>query len=118
MIGYAYVDSAGNTLLYFLEEKIKRRRNKFNVIVFMAKMKTVQQQLMNISAADPHAKKALKDIRKTIKAAAPKAEEVISYQMPGYKYYGMLVYFAACKNHISFYPAPGELNLEKRNVCL
>ena len=59
-----------------------------------------------ISNADPHTKKALKDIRKTIKAAAPKAEEVISYQIPGYKYHGMLVFFAAWKSHISLYPAP------------
>ena len=60
-----------------------------------------------ISNADPHTKKALKDIRKTIKAAAPKADEVISYQMPGYKYHGVLVYFAAYKNHIGFYPGAG-----------
>ena len=47
----------------------------------------------------------LERLRKTIKAAAPKAEELISYQMPAYKYHGMLVYFAAWKNHIGFYPA-------------
>ena len=47
----------------------------------------------------------MENIRKTIKAAAPKAEEVISYGMPGYKYHGMLVFFAAWKNHIGFYPA-------------
>lgn len=46
----------------------------------------------------------LQKLRKTIKAAAPKAEELISYQMPAYKYHGMLVYFAAYKNHIGFYP--------------
>jgi uncharacterized protein YdhG (YjbR/CyaY superfamily) len=49
----------------------------------------------------------MQQLRKTIKAAAPKAEEVISYQMPGYKYFGMLVYFAAYKNHIGFYPVAG-----------
>ncbi len=46
----------------------------------------------------------LENLRKTIKSAAPKAEEVISYQMPAFKYYGMLVYFAAFKNHCSFFP--------------
>ena len=46
----------------------------------------------------------LAQVRKTIKAAAPKAEEVISYQMPAYKQQGMLVYFAGYKNHIGFYP--------------
>ena len=72
----------------------------------MAKMKTAASVTEYIAAADPHAKKALKDIRNTIKAAAPKAEEVISYQIPGYKYHGVLVFFAAWKNHISLYPAP------------
>ena len=48
----------------------------------------------------------LEDIRSTIKAAAPEAEEVISYAMPAYKYYGMLVFFAAFKNHIGFYATP------------
>ena len=48
----------------------------------------------------------LQQLRKTIKAAAPKAEEIISYKMPAYKYHGMLVYFAGYKNHIGFYAAP------------
>ncbi len=48
----------------------------------------------------------LKQIRSTIKNAAPDAEEVISYSMPGYKLDGMLVYFAAYKNHIGFYATP------------
>lgn len=48
----------------------------------------------------------LKAVRAAIKKAAPKAEEMISYQMPAYKYYGSLVYFAAFKNHIGFYATP------------
>ena len=80
----------------------------------MAKMKTAVSVNEYIAAADPDAKKALRDIRKTIKAAAPKAEEVISYQIPGYKYHGMLVFFAAWKSHISLYPAPwGAASLKK-----
>ena len=47
----------------------------------------------------------LQQLRNTIKKAAPHAEEVISYQMPAYKLNGMLVYFAAWKEHIGFYPA-------------
>ena len=72
----------------------------------MAKMKAYATVDEYIALAEPKVKKALKDIRKTIKAAAPKAEEVISYQIPGYKYHGMLVFFAAWKSHISLYPAP------------
>ena len=48
----------------------------------------------------------LEDLRNTIRKAAPDAEEVLSYAMPAYKYHGMLVYFAAYKNHIGFYATP------------
>jgi len=44
------------------------------------------------------------ELRNCIKKTAPQAEEVISYQMPAYKYQGMLVYFAGYSNHIGFYP--------------
>lgn len=46
----------------------------------------------------------LKTLRAIIKKAAPDAVEVISYQMPAYKLFGMLVYFAAYQHHIGFYP--------------
>lgn len=46
----------------------------------------------------------LKRVRRTIRAAAPKATEVISYRMPAYRQHGMLVYFAGFKNHIGLYP--------------
>jgi len=45
----------------------------------------------------------LKVIRNAIKQAAPEAEELISYNMPAFKFYGILVYFAAHTNHIGFY---------------
>ena len=49
----------------------------------------------------------LKQMRKTIKAAAPKSEESISYRMPAYKWKGRpLVYFAGYENHIGFYATP------------
>jgi uncharacterized protein YdhG (YjbR/CyaY superfamily) len=41
----------------------------------------------------------LEKLRRTIKKAAPEAVEVISYLMPAFKYHGMLVFFAAFKNH-------------------
>ena len=46
----------------------------------------------------------LEEMRSTIRAAAPDAEERISYQMPAFALHGNLVYFAAAKNHIGFYP--------------
>ncbi|MEO8637295.1 MAG: DUF1801 domain-containing protein [Candidatus Taylorbacteria bacterium] len=49
----------------------------------------------------------LKRVRATIRKAAPKTEEGISYGMPAYKLGGIsLVYFAAFKNHIGFYATP------------
>lgn len=49
------------------------------------------------------ARAALERLRKVIKAAAPKATETVSYQIPTFKYHGMLVGFAAFKNHLSFF---------------
>ncbi|EMO38783.1 PF08818 domain protein [Leptospira noguchii serovar Autumnalis str. ZUN142] len=46
----------------------------------------------------------LRKLRSTIRKAAPNAEEKISYQMPAFALNGNLVYFAAYKKHIGFYP--------------
>jgi uncharacterized protein YdhG (YjbR/CyaY superfamily) len=48
-------------------------------------------------------------MRQTIRKAAPEAIEAISYQMPAFKLNGNLVYFAAFKNHIGFYPTPSGI---------
>jgi uncharacterized protein YdhG (YjbR/CyaY superfamily) len=50
--------------------------------------------------------KILQELRAVIQAAAPEAEEKISYQMPTFALKGNLVHFAAFKHHIGFYPAP------------
>ena len=53
---------------------------------------------------------ALERLRATIGAAAPDAVEAISYQMPAFKYRGrVLVYFAAFKDHLSLFPASGQV---------
>ncbi len=46
----------------------------------------------------------LEKLRKTIRSVVPKAEEVISYQMPTFRYNGGLVSYAAFKNHCSLFP--------------
>lgn len=46
----------------------------------------------------------LQQIRQTIREAAPAAKELISYQMPAFHLHGNLVYYAAWKKHIGFYP--------------
>ena len=49
----------------------------------------------------------LENIRTTIRKAAPGALEMISYGIVAFKFHGKpLVYFAAFKNHIGFYPTP------------
>jgi len=67
----------------------------------MTKVKTVDEYLARVSD-DKRA--ALQKLRKTIKAAAPRAEECISYQLPAYRLNGMLVAFGATANHCAFYP--------------
>ncbi len=51
----------------------------------------------------------LQELRATIRLAAPLAEEVISYGMPALKQNRVLVYFAAAKKHIGFYPTPSAV---------
>ncbi len=52
---------------------------------------------------------ALDKLRKTIKAAAPDADEVISYSMPAFRQNGILVYYAAFKDHCSFFPGSAQV---------
>jgi uncharacterized protein YdhG (YjbR/CyaY superfamily) len=61
--------------------------------------------------------KILEALRATIKAAAPEAEEKISYQMPTFALKGNLVHFAAYKNHIGFYPAPRGIEAFKDELA-
>ena len=70
-----------------------------------------------ITAYPPAVRTILRRIRKTIRDAAPNAEEVISYRMPAFKQDGVLVYFAAFKNHIGLFPpVKGDPSLERAVV--
>jgi uncharacterized protein YdhG (YjbR/CyaY superfamily) len=67
-----------------------------------------------ISAFSPEIQAILQKVRQTVRGAAPEAQETISYQIPAFKLNGVLVYFAAFKKHIGFYPPiRGDANLEK-----
>ena len=62
-----------------------------------------------IKVSPKEAQAKLKQLRKIIRATAPKAEEKISYKMPVYKYKGKwLVGFAGYKTHIGFYGMTGR----------
>jgi uncharacterized protein YdhG (YjbR/CyaY superfamily) len=55
-------------------------------------------------------------MRQTIREAAPEAEEAISYQIPTFRLNGNLVYFAAFKNHIGFYPTSSGIAAFKKEL--
>ena len=60
-----------------------------------------------IAAFPDGMQKTLKELRSTIRMAAPQAEEKISYGIPAFTMNGRyLIYFAGWKNHISLYPIP------------
>lgn len=67
--------------------------------------KTVDEYLARVP---PEFRTALTRLRKTIQAAAPEAVEVISYQMPAFRLNGVLVYYAAFKDHCSFFVAGAQ----------
>jgi uncharacterized protein YdhG (YjbR/CyaY superfamily) len=66
-----------------------------------SKLTTIDEYLESLPA-DKRA--ALEKLRKTIRAAAPKAEECISYQIPAFRQKGMLVGFGATAKHCAFFP--------------
>ena|ERR1700682_3191860 len=66
-----------------------------------------------IALFPPEVQEILEKIRSTISRAAPAAQETISYQIPAFTLNGTLVYFAAFKKHIGFYPpVSGDASLE------
>jgi len=68
--------------------------------------KTVDEYLARVP---PKFRTALQRLRKTIKAAAPDAEEVISYKMPAFRQNGILVYLAAFEDHCSLFVGSAKI---------
>ena len=70
-----------------------------------------------IAAFPPDVQAILRKVRATVMAAAPDAHEIISYRMPALRQHGVLVYSAAFKNHIGFYPPiKGDARLEQASA--
>lgn len=86
---------------------------KTNFSVRSPSDKTVDEYIKTFPA---DIQKILKQVRQTIKEAAPEAEETINYQIPTFKLNGNLVHFAAFKNHIGFYPAPSGLKAFQKEL--
>jgi uncharacterized protein YdhG (YjbR/CyaY superfamily) len=59
----------------------------------------------------------LKNMRQTIKKATPQAQEIISYGIPAFTQEGRLVWFAAHKNHIGFYPRASGIAAFKKQLA-
>lgn len=60
----------------------------------------------------------LTQLRQTIREAAPDAKETISYAMPAFKLNGILLYFAAFRNHIGFYPTASGIAAFKDEISI
>src|ERR1043166_4644779 len=72
--------------------------------------RTTVAQYLRAIPADKRA--ALMKIRQAVKAAAPRAEECISYQIPAFRLDGkVLVWFHAATNHCSFFPGAAPIAL-------
>ncbi len=82
-----------------------------------AGLKSVARDVDEYLAGVPkEARVVLEKLRQTIKAAAPMASEVISYQMPMYKHHGMVIGFAAFKDHCSIFPGSAVMVAHKEEL--
>lgn len=71
-----------------------------------------------IAEQSKEVQKQLREMYSTVSASAPKAEESISYGMPAFKLNGKpLVYFAAMKGHLGFYPTPSAVTTFKKELA-
>jgi len=76
-----------------------------------AKPQTIDEYLAPLSSQK---RAALERLRRAIRSAAPKAEECISYQIPGFRLGGrLLVAFGAAANHCAFYPGSFPVETHK-----
>ena len=83
----------------------------------MAKSKKMFKTVDEYIAKFPrHVQNTLEELRQAIRESAPEAEEVISYRMPAFKLNGLLVWFAAFKNHIGFYPKTSAIEAFKEEL--
>jgi uncharacterized protein YdhG (YjbR/CyaY superfamily) len=80
-----------------------------------ARPKSIDDYLRRLS---PDKRAALQKLRRAIKAVIPKAEEIISYQMPAFRLDGkVLVWFGAGANHCAFYPGAYPIAAHKARLA-
>lgn len=78
------------------------------------KFKTVEEYMSTLAEG---IRLRAEQLRETIRKTAPGAEEVISYNMPAFKWNGMLVWFAAYNHHLGFYPKPSAIRAFKTELA-
>lgn len=78
----------------------------------------VNQVAEYMMAFPPETVRAMEQVRAAILEAAPGATESISYRMPAYRLDGPLVYFAAYRNHIGFYPMPSAIEAFRQDLSV
>lgn len=69
------------------------------------------------AAAAPEVRHLLEQVYAAVRHAAPDAEPCISYGMPAFRLQGALVYYAACRHHIGFYPTPSGILHFRRELA-
>lgn len=77
------------------------------------KFKTVDEYFDSLAAFQ---RERLEELRAVIKSVIPKAEEVISYNMPAFKQNAVLVFYAAYTNHIGFYPTSSPIKIFEKEL--
>jgi uncharacterized protein YdhG (YjbR/CyaY superfamily) len=84
----------------------------------MERSKTAFRTIDEYIASFPEdIRETLQGLRETIRAAAPGAEERISYQIPTFVLKGNLVHFAAFQKHVGFYPTSSGVRAFKRELA-
>lgn len=73
--------------------------------IMKASSRTIDEYLAGVGIGQ---RVALEALRRTIRSAAPKAEEFISYGIPAYRFNGMLVGFGATAKHCALYTMSGS----------
>lgn len=95
---------------------MNRRRSKDNLIESKKVSFSSIDEYITSFPADIQTR--LQALRAAIHAAAPGAQEKISYQMPTFTLDGPLVYFAAFKQHISLYPTPSGIEALRHELTM
>lgn len=72
----------------------------------MKKYSSVEEYMLDFPET---AQNKMQELREVIASVTTNCKEIISYNMPAYKQNGIVVYFAANKNHIGFYPTPSGI---------